>query len=290
MKPPDFIIHVGNTTVSKRLRHFLRSAKGAVTWRISQSGDVEDTFQNLRGIIVGDSESVLQSLSHRISHCRLNGTEYRRQWLAALTRASQRAADFQPAYSQMAVVKYFEEQLSSPFGGEPEGGFHYANSSAIRLANIYAAHHVWCNRGVNGIEGSLSTAAGFSVVSDEKVFCVIGDLSFFYDQNALWNQNLRGNFRILLLNNGCGGIFNRLPGLDQSPARDRFVAACHNTTAEGICRQCNVEYLRAETMEQMREGIDTLLNKSTTRPVLLEVLTDVAADEREQERYSKYIL
>ena len=52
----------------------------------------------------------------------------------------------------------------------------------------------------------------------------------------------------------------------------------------------NVEYLRAETMEQMREGIDTLLNKSTTRPVLLEVITDVAADEREQERYSKYIL
>ena len=279
MEPPDFIIHVGDTVVSKRLRHFLRSAKDAVTWRISQSGDVEDTFQNLRGIIVGDPESVLQSLSHRISHSRLNGMEYRRQWLAALTRASQRAADFQPAYSQMAVVKYFEEQLSSPFGGEPEGGFHYANSSAIRLANIYAAHHVWCNRGVNGIEGSLSTAAGFSVVSDEQVFCVIGDLSFFYDQNALWNQNLRGNFRILLLNNGCGGIFNRLPGLDQSPARDRFVAAYHNTTAEGICRQCNVEYLRAETMEQMREGIDTLFNIQTTRPVLLEVLTDIADDE-----------
>lgn len=48
-----------------------------------------------------------------------------------------------------------------------------------------------------------------------KVFCVIGDLSFFYDQNALWNQNLRGNFRILLLNNGRGGIFNQLPGLSR---------------------------------------------------------------------------
>ena len=280
MEPPDFIIHVGDTVVSKRLRHFLRSAVDAQTWRISQSGDVEDTFQNLRGIIVGDPESVLQSLSHKISHRKLLSTNYRRQWLAALTQASQRAAHYQPAYSQMAAVKYFEEKLSSPFGGEPKEGFHYANSSAIRLANIYAAHHVWCNRGVNGIEGSLSTAAGFSCVTDERVFCVIGDLSFFYDQNALWNQNLRGNLRILLLNNGRGGIFNLLHGLEQSPARDRFVAAAHQTTAEGICRQNDVVYLKAENMEDMQRGIDTLLNLESTRPVLLEVTTDAAEDER----------
>ena len=287
MEPPDFIIHVGDTVVSKRLRHFLRSAVDAQTWRISQSGDVEDTFQNLRGIIVGDPESVLQSLSHKISHRKLSSTNYRRQWLAALTQASQRAADYQPAYSQMAAVKYFEEKLSSPFGGEPEGGFHYANSSAIRLANIYAAHHVWCNRGVNGIEGSLSTAAGFSCVTDERVFCVIGDLSFFYDQNALWNQNLRGNLRILLQNNGRGGIFNLLHGLEQSPARDRFVAAAHQTTAEGICRQNDVVYLKAENMEDMQRGIDTLLNLESTRPVLLEVTTDAAEDERAFKGYYK---
>ena len=278
MEPPDFIIHVGDTTVSKRLRHFLRSAKDAVTWRISQSGAVEDTFQNLRGIIVGDPESVLQSLDHKICHSRLYGMEYRRQWLTALTKASQLADDYQPAYSQMAAVKYFEEKLSTIH--HPLSTIHYANSTAIRLANIYARHHVWCNRGVNGIEGSLSTAAGFSVVVDQKVFCVIGDLSFFYDQNALWNQNLRGNFRILLLNNGRGGIFNLLPGLDKSPARDPYVAACHHTSAEGICHQNNVTYLKATNMEELQQGIDTLLYIESQRPILLEVATDAAEDER----------
>ena len=278
IEPPDFIIHVGDTTVSKRLRHFLRSAKDAVTWRISQSGAVEDTFQNLRGIIVGDPESVLQSLDHKICHNRLNGLEYRRQWLTALTQASQLADDYQPAYSQMAAVKYFEEKLSTIH--HPLSTIHYANSTAIRLANIYACHHVWCNRGVNGIEGSLSTAAGFSVVTDEKVFCVIGDLSFFYDQNALWNQNLRGNFRILLLNNGRGGIFNLLPGLDKSPAREPSVAAQHHTSAEGICHQNNVTYLKATNMEELQQGIDTLLYIESQRPILLEVATDAAEDER----------
>ena len=178
----------------------------------------------------------------------------------------------------MAAVKYFEKRLSNM---EEDYFVHYANSSAVRLSNIYAKHYVYCNRGVNGIDGSLSTAAGFSVVSDDdKVFCVIGDLSFFYDQNALWNQNLRGNFRILLMNNGKGGIFNMLKGLEQSPARDKFVAAEHHTSAEGICQQNNVKYLKATNMAEMQQGIDTLLNIESTRPVLLEVFTDASEDER----------
>ena len=117
-------------------------------------------------------------------------------------------------------------------------------------------------------------------MTDDPVFCVIGDLSFFYDQNALWNQNLRGNFRILLLNNGKGGIFNMLKGLEQSPYRDRFVAAEHHTTAEGICQQNHVAYMKAEDMEQMQQGIDWLLQTESEHPLLLEVLTDDAADKR----------
>ena len=62
----------------------------------------------------------------------------------------------------MAVVRYFEEQLDDL---DMDIFVHYANSSAIRLACIYANHYVWCNRGVNGIEGSLSTADGFSLAS-----------------------------------------------------------------------------------------------------------------------------
>ena len=271
--PPDFIIYVGDTVVSKRLRRFLRSAKDAQTWRISPSGAVEDTFQNLQGIIVGDPEFVLQALDHKVGYRRFSGMDYRRQWLSALTQAVLHTENYQPAFSQMAAVRYFEQKFD-------EGIVHYANSTAIRLANIYARHHVWCNRGVNGIEGSLSTAAGYSCVVSQKVFCVIGDLSFFYDQNALWNQNLHGNLRILLLNNGKGGIFNMLPGLEQSPARDRLVAAAHVTSAEGACLQNSIVYLKAETMQQMQQGIDTLIQMESDRPVLLEVLTSAEEDER----------
>ena len=204
------------------------------------------------------------------------------KWKTLLGKIETKKTAFVPEYSQMAAVRAFESGVESI-----STTVHYANSTAVRLANIYAKHPVCCNRGVNGIEGSLSTAAGFSVVSQEKIFCVIGDLSFFYDQNALWNQNLRGNFRILLLNNGGGGIFQQLHGLEQSPARDRFISASHTTSAAGICQQNNVCYRGVENEQQLQEGIAWLINSDNDRPMLLEVMTDKQTDVQVLKDYFK---
>ena len=275
---PDFVLYIGGSIVSKRLKRFLRKAKE--TWVVNASGEVNDTFMNLTHVFQGDGEAVAD---HILLMTVMEPHPFIQKWNELLVRIRQQADNYEPAYSQMAAVKYFESQVG-------EAQVHYGNSTAIRLANSFAKHHVWCNRGVNGIEGSLSTAAGFSVISEDRVFCVIGDLSFFYDQNALWNQNLRGNLRILLLNNGCGGIFHLLPGLEKSPARDAFVAASHHTSAEGICQQNDVVYLSATDMSQLQAGIDTLLNMESDRPVLLEVFTDAAADERAYREYYKIFL
>ena len=275
---PDFVLYIGGSIVSKRLKRFLRKAKE--TWVVNASGEVNDTFMNLTHIFQGDGEAVADHIRFMMV---MEPHPFMQKWDELLSRIRQQADAYEPAYSQMAAVKYFERYVG-------EAQVHYANSTSIRLANSFAKHPVWCNRGVNGIEGSLSTAAGFSVVSDDRVCCVIGDLSFFYDQNALWNQNLRGNLRILLLNNGRGGIFNMLPGLEQSPARDAFVAAAHHTNAEGICQQNDVVYLSASDMPQLRAGIDTLLNIESDRPVLLEVFTDAAADEQIYREYYKDIV
>ena len=227
------------------------------------TGEVNDTFMNLTQVIQGDPEVVADMIRLKLQE---KPHPFVQKWEGLLAQARQQVETCELPYSQAAAVKYFEARR----GGQT---VHYANSMAIRLANIYAKHPVFCNRGVNGIEGSLSTAAGFSCVTDEKVFCVIGDLSFFYDQNALWNRNLHGNFRILLINNGCGGIFSHLKGLEQSPARDKFVAAEHHATAEGNCQQNQVGYRKATNMEEMQQGIDWLLQTESEHPLLLEVLT-----------------
>ena len=257
---PDFVLYTGGSIVSKRLKHFLRKAKE--TWVVNSEGEVTDTFMNLTHVVQGDGDVVADMVRSNLEE---TPHPFVQKWEALLAQIRQQVEANEPPYSSAAVVKYFEQKRGANI-------VHYANSMAIRLANTYSKTPVYCNRGVNGIEGSLSTAAGFSCVTDEKVFCVIGDLSFFYDQNALWNQNLRGNLRILLLNNGKGGIFDMLPGLEKSPARDKFVAAEHHATAEGICQQNDIYYQQATTTEEMQRGIDLLLSADFSRPMVLEVL------------------
>ena len=300
---PDFVLYGGGTLVSKRLKAFLRSCKDAVCWEVSKDGTLHDTFMNADGVLEGDLDHVLELFNDFLSDTAYyeelydiqlgepaDASAFVGKWNEALNEAEHRRDSFVPPYSQMAAVRSLEaaiQDYTSLTDNPP--AVHYANSMAVRLANIYSKGFVWCNRGVNGIEGSLSTAAGFSCVTDRKVVCVLGDLSFFYDQNALWNQNLRGNLRILLLNNGGGGIFEKFEGLKGSPARERFVMASHQTTAAGICQSYGVAYREARNVDEMAAGINWLVNgeNEADRPMLLEVFTDSAEDMRAFSGYAQ---
>ena len=282
---PDYVIYVGNTLVSKPARRFLRNAKAPSCLITPDAADIHDPLMTLTDIVECDSDSINALLA---SLCDAPDTDERcrfhDRWQSFLDACAAHADAYEPEYSQMATVKYFEEQLADL---DIDICVHYANSSAVRLACIYAQHYVWCNRGVNGIEGSLSTAAGFSLATHDMTVCVIGDLSFFYDQNALWNSNLRGNLRIILLNNRGGGIFRQLPGLSDSPAADDLVMASHENTAQGICTQNDIGYMSAKNMDEMQIGIVTLLTRESERPMLLEVFTDSNDDVKALEKYFK---
>lgn len=282
---PDYVIYVGDTLVSKPARRFLRNAKAPSCLITPDAADIHDPLMTLTDIVECDTDSINALLA---SLCETPDTDERcrfhDRWQSFLDACAAHADAYAPEYSQMATVKYFEEQLADL---DIDICVHYANSSAVRLACIYAQHYVWCNRGVNGIEGSLSTAAGFSLATHDMTVCVIGDLSFFYDQNALWNSNLRGNLRIILLNNRGGGIFRQLPGLSDSPAADDLVMASHENTAQGICTQNDIGYMSAKNMDEMQIGIVTLLTRESERPMLLEVFTDSNDDVKALEKYFK---
>ncbi|MCI5710465.1 MAG: 2-succinyl-5-enolpyruvyl-6-hydroxy-3-cyclohexene-1-carboxylic-acid synthase [Prevotella sp.] len=277
---PDFVLYVGGNMVSKRLRQWLRSLSGQLCcWTVDGTSQMPDTFMCHASHLEGNPVELLSLLASVISSDeeREGGSpyagflhspaDYKRLWDVEIGKEIEHLADTQPAYSPAAVVKYFEEQLEDM---EYDYRVHYANSTSVRLACRYADHYVWCNRGVNGIEGSLSTAVGHAAATDDMVFCVVGDLSFFYDQNALWNRNLSGNLRVILLNNHGGDIFNHFEEAKKSPAFDKFILAGHNTEARGICTQNDVGYLSANNLDEMHMGIVSLLTTDTHRPMLLE--------------------
>ena len=265
---PDFVLYLGGELVSKRLKQCLRQLPASTqVWAVSEDGEVRDTFCHLHGVIEGHPADVLADLAELTADVPMrDSTEFFELWDDILANADEAIDTYEPPFSPMAAVRLLEEALDKVTKEQSNGvARHYANSTAVRLANRYARGYVWCNRGVNGIEGTLSTAAGFSLVCDEEVVCVIGDLSFFYDQNALWQRALGDKLRILLLNNGGGGIFERFEGLKESPARD-CVMARHTTSAEGICQSYGVQYRAARSMEELREGIEWLKPTPQTPP------------------------
>ena len=112
-------------------------------------------------------------------------------------------------FSDLKVFKCLSHTLKGPLQ------VHFANSSAIRYAQLFPLNHqveVYCNRGTSGIDGSTATAIGAAVAQQLPTVLVTGDLSFFYDINGLWNNYIPKNFKIILINNAGGGIFRILPG------------------------------------------------------------------------------
>ena len=271
---PDYIIYMGGTLVSKRIKAYLRRLDVPMM-EVNADGEIHDTFGHLTQVMQCDGGQALQAM------CQLFDGEpnnpFAQRWNEALEKVQKHFNDLRPDFSQMLAVKLVLRSVQE--FGEPFV-LHFANSQPVRLANLFARQRVCCNRGVNGIEGTTSAAAGCAAVTDDRVLCVTGDLSFFYDQNALWNKNLRGNLRILLLNNGGGGIFTQLPGLEASPARDGMVAAFHTAHAEGCCAQHGVEYRAAYNSEDLYSGITWLVQSDSDRPLLLEVVTDMERDKK----------
>jgi 2-succinyl-5-enolpyruvyl-6-hydroxy-3-cyclohexene-1-carboxylate synthase len=155
---------------------------------------------------------------------------------------------------------------------------HLANSSIVRYALLFnpvKGTHYWCNRGTSGIDGSTSTAAGIALMNTNECHVLIsGDLSFFYDSNALWNPHLPANLRIVVLNNGGGDIFNIIPGPKTTNQHERVFLAQHNNSAEYSCKSFDVSYQKATNLEELDACWTSFFAHATNgKPKLIEVIT-----------------
>ncbi|MDE6655096.1 MAG: 2-succinyl-5-enolpyruvyl-6-hydroxy-3-cyclohexene-1-carboxylic-acid synthase [Muribaculaceae bacterium] len=261
---PDRVLYVGDTLVSNMIKRYLASLPDACTMGVNADGEIHDTFMNISAVAGCDPVAFLRSMA--ALECGEDNI-FRGLWEGMIKRSRQITADTPPHSTEARAVKMLEDALKGK-----DVNMHYANSTAIRLGNLYTTHYSYVNRGVNGIEGSLSTAAGFSLASDKPTFCVIGDLSFFYDSNALWPVALDGRLRVMLLNNGGGKIFDTLPGARDSEAFRDLVKASHQTSARGICEAYGIGYIACTDEASLPEAIHRLVDEPSDRPMLLEIL------------------
>ena len=167
-----------------------------------------------------------------------------------------------------------------------------SNSSSIRYAQLFDIEksiEVFSNRGTSGIDGSTSTAIGAAVGSKKPNVFIAGDIGFLYDSNALWNNYIPKNFKIILINNGGGGIFRILPGHDETPVFNTFFETSHCLTAEHLAKMYGLNYLTASSETTLDEGLKVLFSNAE-KPTLLEVFTPTLENDKALLQYFKELV
>lgn len=277
---PELLITYGGHIVSKQLKKFLRNHPPREHWHIAADGKIADLYGCLTAVIEMDPFEFLEKITSLLDH---TPTNYPQKW----TNYGKTIPEPELPYSEISVIGELIKHLPVPCA------LHLANSSTVRYAQLFTISpqvKIECNRGVNGIEGSLSTAIGYATASNELNFIVIGDLSFFYDMNAIWNRNYGVNIRILLLNNGGGEIFHTLPGMDKSGRSRKFITAEHDTTAQGWAEECGFIYIKVSQESELKKAMSRFTTPETQmQPMLLEVFTNKEQDTMLLKEYYREI-
>jgi len=131
---------------------------------------------------------------------------------------------------------------------------------------------VYCNRGTNGIDGSMSSFIGQAHVSSKPAYLLIGDLSFFYDMNALWNQYIGNNLHIVVLNNSGGAIFYNYPGEKNVPTLGQHIAAEHETSIKAWAQSRGFKYFAVTGKEETETAMSEFTKADC--PVIIEAFTN----------------
>ena len=265
---PDLVIYLGGHIVSKRIKNFIRAAKPHQCWRVVAEGACTDTFQCLTQIIEMRPTDFVEQLP-------VVDSNYLKIWQEASRKIESELTKTDFGYSPLGIIGKTFERIPK------NAAIVLANSSMVRYAQFFKLNanvDIVCNRGVNGIDGTLSTAVGYASANvNKQVFLLIGDLSFFYDMNGLWQTNLPHNLRIVLINNGCGEIFRTLPGLPKNANIERFVMASHQTSAKGWAESLDIEYQSAKSASEIEKCIDLIMQSKKT--AIAEFFTNPADDE-----------
>ncbi len=264
---PDILLTFGGLVVSKKIKAYLRQYKPAAHWHVHENR-AYDTFFGLSHHFKVGLNTFLKGFVPGIKNVT---SPYRDQWISTRDHYVKRRKEYLESIPFSDMWVYDKVVQSLPVNSMVQ----LANSSTVRYAQLFdmdPSLKVFCNRGTSGIDGSTSTAAGASLHNETPTVLITGDLSFLYDSNGLWNQYLRPDFRIILINNGGGGIFRILPGKEDSENFKTFFETSHALNAEPICSLYNIGYQLATEKDEVIKALAQFYDTSD-RPKLLEIKT-----------------
>lgn len=268
---PDLVINVDGNIASVNLKNYLRANKGAYDhWSVRPDGRIEDVFMGLTDVFECSPTFFFRFFVDNAPSERRNDQKYYDRW----SRAVEAICMPELPFSHLSIARDFSSKI--PDGSQLELGI-LNSTRTLQYFDLDPSVRVSSNIGALGIDGSLSTLVGRAAESDRLCFIVQGDLSFFYDMNALTIRYVGSNLRILVVNNGGGGEFHIGIQSGEVEDLDSFITAAHHATAREWAMSQGFAYLSASNSDEFGQALNTFVGKSDS-PILLEAFTDKASD------------
>ncbi|WP_298119174.1 2-succinyl-5-enolpyruvyl-6-hydroxy-3-cyclohexene-1-carboxylic-acid synthase [Flavobacterium sp.] len=271
---PDILLTFGGMIVSKRIKAFLRKFQPKQHWHIDELR-AYDTYGCLTKHFEITPNIFFENFFSKTVEIESN---YQKELLKIRALRLEKHVDYlsKIPFTDLKAFDIILPKLKS------KSQLQISNSSPIRYAQLISMNptiEVFCNRGTSGIDGSTSTAIGAATASGKPTVLIAGDIGFLYDSNALWNNYIPKNFKIILMNNGGGGIFRILPGHDESPVFNTFFETSHCLTAEHLAKMYGFEYLTASNETTLEHSLEAMFAQNE-KPVLLEVFTPTLENDK----------
>ncbi len=267
---PDILISLNGSIVSY-IKYALKNASSHVDhWLVHEKGTLADPYTKLKYVIESDTVGFLRRMAQygRSDAC----SEYYHTCVTHVTNYTVPELPYSNCYACQKLLPSLPQNSI----------LHLGNSTTVRITQFFQLHpsiRVYCNRGVHGIDGCMSAFIGQASISEKTAFLMLGDLTFFYDMNALWNKYIRNNVRILLFNNGGASLFYyNTRGLKNFPSLDKNAGAAHVSSAKAWAECRGFKYITANNKEDFDCIYQEFIKEDSDKPILFEVFTDRAVD------------
>lgn len=248
---PDVVISLGGALVSRHIKQFLRRHKIKEHWHVGETEDTVDCFRQLTKRIEIAPEVFFPQLASAMQPHR-SGCDYADRWEVLRNRADSltQAYSCNAPWSDLKAFATLIPMIPRRWNVQ------YSNGTSIRYAQIFGNHEYHrcdCNRGVSGIDGCTSTAIGASMAyAPETTLLVTGDMSFRYDISALVYEQLSPNFKMIIIDNGGGGIFRFIASTSALDVRERLFCNPREFNYKDLFKSFGFEFFEAHDETSLR--------------------------------------